>query len=342
MKNSTMKDVAQLASVSVATVSHVLNKSRVVSEETQTRVYSAMEELKYQPNALAQSLRKKTTSTIGIIVADLDNEHFTAMVRILEEKAYEYGYNAILCNTNEDGEKEKFYFDLLLQKQTDGIIVAPTNKNHSTIQRIQKIGPPMVFIDRYVEGIKGIPYFGCDNTDASFRAVRHLIEGGDRRIDMLFSLPEITPIKERIAGYNKAMHQSGLSPHLVDMPYDDDLTQCVKSLHDRYAGRDFPDAFFVASNKLYLHLVAFLAQEGIACPSDVRTIGYGSQPWADYFSPRLSLISVDNKQIGEMAISRLISMIQSEHGDQENTVQPDISPVVVPARITLRDSSRKL
>ena len=168
----TMKDVAERAGVSATTVSHVINKTRFVSEEVRARVLQAMEELNYQPNAIARSLRQKATHTIGLIISDISNPFFTSLVRGVEDVANKKGYNLILCNTDEKPEKEQMYLHILRQKQVDGIIMAPTGGNYEYINDLVKKRFPIVFIDRYLDGIEA-PAVLVNNEEGAYQATRN-------------------------------------------------------------------------------------------------------------------------------------------------------------------------
>lgn len=155
MRKARILDVARRAGVSTATVSHVINGTRLVSEETRQKVLKAMRELDYHPSAIARSLKTKTTGTIGVIVSDVSNPFFTAVVRGLEDMLNEGGYNLILCNTDEDPVKEERYLKVLLSKRIDGLVMAPTGEKSRTLEVIHAAGTPIVFIDR------GIDFLDC-------------------------------------------------------------------------------------------------------------------------------------------------------------------------------------
>jgi LacI family transcriptional regulator len=152
---ATIRDVAEKAGVSVATVSHVINGTRKVAPETEARVRRAMEELGYQPNAIAQSLRKRTTYAIGILVSDITNPFFATIVRGAEDAALEAGYSVIVCNSDEDPQKEDMYIRALWRRRIDGMLIAPTRDGTSpAIQELVQRKLPFVFVDRKAKGIE--------------------------------------------------------------------------------------------------------------------------------------------------------------------------------------------
>lgn len=315
MKSSTIIDVAKKANVSISTVSHVLNKTRFVSKDKCIRVLDAVKSLNYRPNELARSLRNKSTKTIGIIVADLNNAHFTEIVKSCESAAYALGYNTILCNTDEDYTKEKMYLKVLLQKQIDGIIISPTCKNINLITQLVNSDLPVVFIDRYIKGINA-NYVGVDNFQASYQAVSHLISLGHKKIDILYSLKSMAVTQDRIDGYQQALSDNGISfstDSFVEINGITDKAEAYEVLSEHYKNRDFPDAFFAAGNILSLFLLNFFNRKSIICPNEIGLIGIGDYAWAEDFRPELSMVELPVNQIGKSAISVLMSLIRKKH-----------------------------
>src|SRR5215208_8022337 len=146
-----MKDVAKRARVSASTVSHVLNGTRKVSEETRNTVVATIEELGYQTNLLAKGLKTQRTFTIGLLISDIQNPFFTSVVRGIENVALSRGYHLFLCNTDEDAAREDEYITELAKKQVDGMIVASSAPRRNHARRLQTMNLPFVFMDREVE-----------------------------------------------------------------------------------------------------------------------------------------------------------------------------------------------
>ncbi|MCX7846274.1 MAG: LacI family transcriptional regulator, partial [Dictyoglomaceae bacterium] len=155
IKPPTMKDVAKLAGVSVSTVSHVINKTRHVEEETKKKVLSAIKELGYRPNIVARSLRKKTTHTVGLIVSNITNLFYPEVVRGIEDTLLSYKYNLILCNSDENINKEREYIEVLYSKQVDGIIITPSKSTETrkNLEIFISQNIPVVLVDRRIKGI---------------------------------------------------------------------------------------------------------------------------------------------------------------------------------------------
>jgi LacI family transcriptional regulator len=206
-----IKDIAQRSGVSVTTVSHVLNKSRYVHPDTEARVLKVVQELNYRPNMLARSLRRHETHTIGLLVSDISNKYFTDVARAVETTAYERGYNMILCNTNEDPAKEALYFDVLLGKQIDGLIVAPARGDHSFIRTQVERGAYVVMVNRCLDGIS-TPAVICDDEEAAFNMIDLQIAAGHRRIGAIIGFEGVSTTKARMQGLTRAAEKHHLHP----------------------------------------------------------------------------------------------------------------------------------
>ena len=205
-----IKDIAEKAGVSVTTVSHVLNKSRYVHPDTEARVLEVIHALDYRPNMLARSLRRHETHTIGLLVSDITNKYFTDVARSVETTAYERGYNMILCNTDEDLTKEEMYFDVLLGKQIDGLIVAPALGDHSFIRAHIERGAYVVIINRFLTDVQA-PAVICDDEEASFALVDRVIASGHRHIGAIIGIQNASTTNDRLHGLRRAAQKHGLA-----------------------------------------------------------------------------------------------------------------------------------
>ena len=218
----TIKDIANRAGVSVATVSYVVNQTRYVSPERTQRVMLAIEELGYSPNAIARSLRQKNTRMIGLIVPDSSNPFFAEIAKGVEDAGYERGYSVILCNSNASIERELVYLDLLRSKRVDGIIFIATTPHVEQIRPFVKAGIPVVVFYRDIHDLD-IDTFCIDNTRAGYIATRHLIDLGHRQIACIQPASAETPSGLRVEGYKQAMRESGLAWEDALLPRGDNL-----------------------------------------------------------------------------------------------------------------------
>ena len=185
MVRVTIADVARVSGVSKSTVSQYLNKRYdYMGEETKLRIKQAIEDLGYQPNIIARSLKQKRTSTIGVIVANILHSFSTQVIRAIEDTCRENDFHVIVCNADDDPVKEEKYIQMLLAKQVDGMVIIPTGGNLDLYHSMVKIKYPAVFMDRIIEGVN-MDVFLLDNENASLLAVKHLIDQGHSRIGMV-------------------------------------------------------------------------------------------------------------------------------------------------------------
>jgi LacI family transcriptional regulator len=309
---TTIRDVARVAGVSVATVSHVINESRYVSPATRVRVVAAIEELRYRRDGVARSLRRNKTGTLGIMISDITNPYFSDLFRGVEDAVYGFRekQNFILCNTEEDTEKERMYLDVLLEKKVDGLIVAPAGGNVDYFAELVASGLPLVFVDRSLPGI-ACDCVMIDNREASRRITSHLIELGHRRIVLVKALLKADTIEDRIAGFRDALATAGL-------PFDPE--NIIESRSDieaaTFAGLrlldrgPLPDAIYATNNFMTLGIMRALAQRDIECPRDVALAGFDDFPWATAFRPRLTVIAQPAYTTGREATNLLFERMQ--------------------------------
>ena len=204
-----MRDVARHAGVSVATVSRVLNGNHSVGAEARERVVAAVEELRYRPNRLARNLRRKAVEMIGVIVSDIENPHFTEMVAAVGDAAFGAGYRLLLCNTDEQGHKQRAYLDMLAGERVSGVILVPSEPDSAEITEMLDLGIPVVAIDRHVTDPRADSVVS-EGEDAARTATEHLLAAGRRDIAFLGGAPGVETAEYRRRGYETAMSEAGL------------------------------------------------------------------------------------------------------------------------------------
>jgi LacI family transcriptional regulator len=330
---ATIYDVARVAGVSAATVSHVMNGSRHVSPLTREKVLAAIGALDYRRDGIARSLRRSKTGMIGVLISDIANAHFSDILRGIEDalQALPERLNLILCNSDEDAGHERLYLDLLVEKRVDGLIVAPAGYNHAEFARVVKSGTPMVFVDRQLTGID-VDSIGIDNRSAAAQIVTHLISLGHRRIGVLRAILEAETVSDRVSGYRDALQAHGIAE-------DTDLQlSCVAKFDAaRLAGavmlaqRPAVDAIFCTNNFMTLGMLQAVHDAGLTCPDDIAIAGFDDLPWAEAFRPRLTVAAQPSYEIGQRALATLYGRIS-----KKNLGPP--KHVTLQARIALRES----
>lgn len=310
----TIKDVAEKAKVSVATVSRVINNDPSVRIVTRDRVLQAIEECHYVPNAVARYLRTDSTKSIGLVVSDITNPHFSMMAKSIEEFAQQHGYMVLLCGTNEDSERELNYLRKLQAMRVDGIILNTTAQNDSYIADLST-QLPMVLIERSIEGhgFHG-DFIGTNNQAAIELITNYLIQNGHTKIGIINSNFRYSTGRNRYLGFVKAMSKIGIEIndgylYRYDTPHfsvDGGLQGC-RSLMEQEAP---PTAIVAANNTLALGALKYLRMHQIRIPQDISILSYGAIDNDELFYIRPGFASSDPHQIGESAIRCLLSRVK--------------------------------
>ena len=327
----TIKDVAQMAEVSTATVSHVINDTRFVSDELRERVLEAMEALSYRPNALAQGLRVGETHTIGLVVPDNANPFFAEISRVVEDVGFENGYSVILCNTGDDLVRERAYIDVLVAKQVDGIIFIAAGDHHEHLTELTSHRVPLVLADRDV-GQSAADLVLVNNEQGGYEATRHLLDLGHRRIGCVTGPSEATPSADRVSGYGRALREAGVCR-------DEDL---IEPGDFRYQGGERaaarllglqqpPSAMFVCNDLMAIGALRAIRTAGLRVPDDISVVGYDDIPLASAMSPALTTVAQPVEDLATICTELLLSRI-------EEGVNGAPKRVVLDTKLIVRDS----
>jgi LacI family transcriptional regulator, galactose operon repressor len=314
VKAANIYDVAKKAGVSVFTVSAVINKSSQVSAALQRRVEAAIRQLNYRPNLLARSLAKQRTHTIGIVVPDIANPFFPLVVRGVEDIAQKAGYSTLLCNSDNQREKEEQYLELLLSKRVDGILLtmAPGRLTPWLRRMLAEVKVPIVLVMRTSKDLNADVVLTDDHRGA-FEAVAHLARIGHRRIALVSGPLEVSNGTARWKGYRDALEAHGLScdPDLIvegDYRTESGHRAGLALLPRR------PDAVFVAN---YLMTVGFMQaadEMEMRCPDDFGLVSFDDYPWLRCFRPRLTTIELPKYELGAKSAQLLLERISGKQG----------------------------
>lgn len=322
MKKITMADVAKEANVSKSTVSQYLNQRfEYMGEDTKKRVEEAIQKLDYRPNIIARSLRQKKTSTIGVIVANILHSFSTQVIRSIEDVCSESNINVIVCNADDNPKKERMYIEMLRTKQVDGLIIFPTGGNLDLYQAMEKENFPIVFMDRYVEGIQAL-FLMLDNEYASEMAVAHLFEKGYTKIGMLTTSikSNISVRIERVEGYKKALVKRSI-PILENYYKSVDPPQMLAALEEMFDSEDPPEALFCSNDLALIEALKFAKHKGLCLPADLGIISIDEVVFSEIYSPRLTVVSQPAAEMGKAAAEKLLEMIQMELKNVLNVIR---------------------
>ncbi len=351
MARVNIKDVARLAGVSTATVSHVMNRTRFVREETRRRVLEAIAALDYLPGPLVRSLAIDAGRTVGVVIADITNPFFTAVAHGLEETFGRNGYHTVFCVTEEDPAREEAYLRLLVTRRLDGLLIAPTGVYSELLARLVAANLPVLLLDRSAPGLPA-PVVGVDNEGGAYQATRYLVELGHRRIAILVGLETISTHQDRFYGYQRALLESGLGlekalvvraapgvagPDLhrqaarpagffINHQMTPPTYEALKRLLDR---PDRPSAIFVTNSEMTVGVLHALKEHRLRCPEDVSLVSFDDHAWAPIFSPPLTAIRQPTYQLGRTAAGLLLKLIAGQE------IEP---PPPLPVELIIRES----
>ncbi len=310
---STIKDVAQQAGVSTATVSHVINKNRYVSEATTRRVLHAMESLQYQPNALARSLRRKNTLTLALILPDSANPFYAEVARGAEHAAYQEGYTVLFGSSEDNPDKEAEYLRVFQEKQVDGIILLAAGTITATMTAMLQKKLPLVIVDHHFEDLAA-NYVVADNFRGGFLAAEHLIQLGHRRIACIYgSSSKQGTASERFRGYLEALQA-------YDLPFDPNLTvsgdftalagyragQTILAL-----GSERPTAIFSCNDMMAIGAIGSICEAGLRVPEDVSIVGFDDISLSSYIFPPLTTVRQPKFEMGYLGAKILMEQIRA-------------------------------
>ncbi|HEY7690634.1 MAG TPA: substrate-binding domain-containing protein [Dongiaceae bacterium] len=298
-ESATIYDVARLAGVSSSTVSHVLNGTRKVSEETRRRVQAAVKELGYRPNDAARMLREGRAKLIGLVVPDISNTFFAGLAHSLEMLAYDRGARLVTCNSDYERERERAYVDDLVRRRVDGIIIAPIMPDAEFEAAVGETGLPVVLIDRVSEQ-SNLPNVGLDNGAAAALAAEHLYQLGHRRIGCISNHPDLADsVDQRVQGFTAALKRHGVAVPADAVAYADFRVEGGMAAAGRLlASRPDLTAIFCTNDPLAVGAIKAAVAAGRSVPGNLSVIGFDDSLEAQIAQPPLTTVA---QPIGTLA-----------------------------------------
>ena len=306
---ATIKEVALRAGVSIATVSRAFANPEAVREQLRTRVYEAARALRYQPSRVARSLRAGTSQTIGVVIPDLQNPFFTAVVRGVEGVLQAAGFSLLLGNSDENPGREEELLTTLRAEGVAGIIFVPLNPKKSTYQQILDPRMPLVAVDRLPHQLK-VDLVTVANAAGARMAVAHLIERGHRRIALLGGPSRHSTAVERERGYVAALRGASVAIR-PDLIYRGDFREGggYDGMRALLAVPHPPTAVFAANNLMTMGALRALHEKGRQIPGDMALVGFDDIPWATSLNPPLTTVAQPEAEIGRTAAELLLARI---------------------------------
>jgi len=311
----TIKDVAKKANVSVSTVSHALNKTRYVKEETKKKIFKVASELQYRPSAIARGLRNKSLRTVSVFVPNISSQFFSQILIGINEVALQNNYHIIMVNTFYDSEEEEETLENLKNQFIDGAILVSGNNNIECIKRLREENFPFVLIARDID--PNIPSILIDNFEASRKAVNHLISKGHKSIGyvtMRFS--GMKTLEDRFLGYKKGLEDNNIKYDpgyvlIVDEMMIDEMAGSYKYCKP-FFNNNIPTAIMAATDNIAAGLYVALKEKGLKVPDDVSVIGFDNLPISRFLDPSLTTTKQPKKMMGHRAMKVLLDLINKK------------------------------
>ncbi len=307
---ATIRDVARLAKCSTATVSRFFNQ-KYVSADAEQRIRAAIDALAYSPNVAARNLKLKRSKILGMIIPDITEPFFPAVVKGVEDVAREHEFSLMLFNTQEDEEREATCVDILVAHQCDGVLLikAPASAEHERYRaRLATLSTPIVYLDRVPD--LGADTVLVDNLTGARRGVEHLIRLGHRNIAIVLMGHDVPTHLDRLEGYRRAHADYGLDVR------PDYIQRTEPTMADAYSvtlqllhAPDRPTAIFATNARITLGVMAAINSCGLRCPEDISVLGHDGFDWQTVFQPRLTIVEQPAYLMGTRAAELLVQRI---------------------------------
>lgn len=318
----TIKDIAKALGLSTSTVSRALRDSYEISPETKKLVLEYAEKNNYHPNPIALSLKERRSRSIGVIVCEIANSFFSQTINGIESIAYNNGYNVIISQSRESFDREMINLQYLTSRSIDGLIISVSTetKDFSFLKELHERGMPIVFFDRIVDEIETHKVI-VDNYKSAYDATAHLLKNGYRRIAAVSNAAYLSITKERLAGYRAALadHGIAINEDLVKHCHHGGmiLVEVEEAVNELLQAAEKPDAILTTSDKLTTGCFRILKSKGIHVPSEMGLVGFSNSDLTELLDPPLTIIKQPAFEMGEIATTLLLQLIESKRPVKE-------------------------
>ena len=312
----TIKDIARELKVSPSTVSRALKNHPDISVETKRAVNDLAKKLKYRPNAVALSLKQRRSNTIGIIIPEIVHYFFSSVISGIEDVAYDAGFNVIICQSNEKFEREVANTNTLFDSRVDGFLIS-ISKETDDFQHFYNLRDndiPMVFYDRVVPGLIADQVI-IDDLDAAYRATKHLIDSGRKRIAHFAGPQKLIIGQKRKEGYLKALREEGLEIDMELIIEADTFEKARLAVMKLLNNKKGVDGIFAVNDLTAIGAMQTIQKKGIVIPDEIAVVGFSDGRFSGITSPTLTSVDQHGYEMGSVAAKMLIKRITSENAD---------------------------
>jgi LacI family transcriptional regulator len=327
---SSIKDVARLAEVSTATVSHVINNTRYVSDEVRARVLRAIEECRYYPNANARSLASGSSKILGLVISDIANPFFPELVKSIESAAFEHGYDVVLSNTNYDPERTSHYVRRFIERKVAGVALMTSEMDKDLINELARREVSVVFLDSGEAGLH-MSNLRVGYDDGIRQAILHLVELGHSNIAFISGPPHLRSAKRRLEAFQQTMQD--VLPESPKRIYQGDfkINGGRGAASQILAAEDLPTAVVCANDLMAFGAISEFHAAGLQVPKDISVVGFDNVAFASLTEPPLTTVNLPLGELGRTAVETLIKTLSSptQHGVE----------IMIPTQLIIRQST---
>lgn len=308
----TMRDVAEVAGVSVQTVSAVVNNKSEISSETRQRVLEVIEELGYRRGSIARSLRTGKTNTIALVVSDIANPSFSTMASAAEDYAHYNGYNLEVYNTHDDIKREVRYIQRAIERWIDGMLFVSAEDRMTSLEKLQSAGIPTVAVDRIPESYTG-PSVTLDNEKAGRIAAEHLLDLGHMIIGHISGPQHLRLARERKRGFHKAIEARGLVPiQSIHAQNNWDCESGYQTMLSILERDPRPTAIFCANDRMAIGAMQAIGEGGMNVPDDISVIGLDDIEVAAFITPPITTVKQSFSGMAEIGMQLLLQLLEGQ------------------------------
>lgn len=333
----TIKDIARELGISPSTVSRALNDNYEISEETKIAVREVAERMNYQPNSLALSLRSRKSNTIGVVIPEIVHFFFSTVISGIEDIAHSRGYNVIITQSNESLAREKENITTLFNSRVDGVLISISEEtcDYKHIEALKENSVPLVFFDR-IPPVKQTSSVTVNDFLGGYQATEHLLKRGYQRIAHLAGPSSLRIMKDRLAGYQKALEDARVpyDEGLVIFDKASDAEQAFEACSKLFSLKD-PDAIFASNDVAAMGAVKAAERNGKNVPQDFGVVGFSNWQFTGFTNPTITTIGQPGYEIGQKATEILLKQIESNDDDQP------VESLKLETELIVRESTRR-
>lgn len=331
-----LKDIADKTGFSVNTVSLALRGSPRIPEETTRLIRDAAQSLNYLPNHVAKSLVSRETKTVGLVLTDITNPALTQVAQSIELALAERGYSTLFATSNNDLEEERRVIAMFQSRRVDGMLIYPRNhRDLDHIRALRRANYPVVLLVGDPDA--GVDAVSVDERRGAYRAVRHLIDIGHRRIGIIDSANPLGN-REKRDGYMAALAEAGIpfDPALSSDPQGHSVIRGYWAMDRlmRMAGR--PTAVFAANDSLAIGALRWTQKNGMAVPDEVAIVGFDNIEFAEHAATPLTSVNYEIRLVTDLAVARLLELI----GFKDALPEPNVT--LIDPELIVRESTQRL